>query len=397
MGIRDSVVLLDHGLPSLDGISAARELRKMNPDQKIVIATSDDIPKSTIAEEKLFDIVIRKPFTISELLGTIERITSPIEIKGSWILDTDEIDRKYLEVLNDSEEKACICLTAKGVMRRIDAPGYVPFYVRARSKAMNVQLITEITKDNLFYCKELMMNRGVQLRHVDGLLMNFTVWDRKHTFEAILTSDNSIVLREIFYSSVKQIVNKNQFLFDELWKVAVPGEEKISELDSGVTQRSEVTLISDPEKILNVRIDLVRNAKSSLEVCSIVDSHTEGSSSEIREAWIKAFGRGVRARQITEITSENIGLCKDLLERGMDLRHVNGMQGGFMINEEEMLAIASPSDSEAGLQYVYSNFPLIVNQHRTIFNNLWNIAIPASARTREIEGSRENEIRNNRG
>jgi len=75
----------------------------------------------------------------------------------------------------------------------------------------------------------------------------------------------------------------------------------------------------------------------------------------------------------------------------MDLRHLSGLQGGFVINEKELLVRATPEGTGGGPQYVYSNFPLIVEQHRLIFNSLWNAATPASLRMKELEqAKREN-------
>jgi hypothetical protein len=95
-----------------------------------------------------------------------------------------------------------------------------------------VQLITEITRDNLNFCKKLMIDNGVRLRHLDGLTLTFSVWDAKHLAEGIQVSNDSTILRQVLYSNLEQVVVKSQFLFDSLWKQAVAGESKIKDLEN---------------------------------------------------------------------------------------------------------------------------------------------------------------------
>jgi two-component system, OmpR family, sensor histidine kinase VicK len=58
----------------------------------------------------------------------------------------------------------------------------------------------------------------------------------------------------------------------------------------------------------------------------------------IRNAFVDAKNRGVRLRYLTEITTENISYCKELLSIVSKLRHLDGIKGNFMISESEYLA-----------------------------------------------------------
>jgi hypothetical protein len=48
---------------------------------------------------------------------------------------------------------------------------------------------------------------------------------------------------------------------------------------------------------------------------------------------------------------------------------------------------------ENGVSNIYSNQMDFVEQHRAIFNVLWNIAIPAPQRLKEIEQEKKPEIK----
>ena len=137
-------------------------LREISPGQKIILATEKD--QSAVSfDKKGFDAVIQKPFTISELLDAILRVTSPIWIRGSTIInDSEEMYGLLSNILSISKESVWLSLSSTGIHRRIDIPEYSPVYLKAAQKGLDVRLIVEVTRDNFFACKELILNRGVQ-------------------------------------------------------------------------------------------------------------------------------------------------------------------------------------------------------------------------------------------
>jgi signal transduction histidine kinase len=112
----------------------------------------------------------------------------------------------------------------------------------------------------------------------------------------------------------------------------------------------------------------------------------------IKKSFLDATDRGVKLKYITEIMSENIPYCKELM-RISEVRHLDGIKGNFMVSEKEYLAPAvshdnnndTHSDTHIASQLIYSNVREIVEQQNYIFDTLWNKAIPAIKRFREIE------------
>ncbi len=72
-----SVVLMDLMLPSLDGVTAIRTLKKINPDVKI-IATSGLISRNKLEAVANSGVTtfLPKPYTINELLLTLQKVMS---------------------------------------------------------------------------------------------------------------------------------------------------------------------------------------------------------------------------------------------------------------------------------------------------------------------------------
>jgi hypothetical protein len=106
----------------------------------------------------------------------------------------------------------------------------------------------------------------------------------------------------------------------------------------------------------------------------------------IRNAFIDAKNRGVRVRYLTEITTENISFCKELLPTVNELSHLDGIKGNFMISESEYLAPAVLFEKGiVAARIIYSNVKELVEEHGYVFDTLWSKAISAQQRITEIE------------
>jgi two-component system, OmpR family, sensor histidine kinase VicK len=105
----------------------------------------------------------------------------------------------------------------------------------------------------------------------------------------------------------------------------------------------------------------------------------------IKKGYIDFKQRGVKIRFITEITKDNIHYCKELMKFVEELRHMDGVKGNMAVGETEYVATAVLQESQPITQTIYSNAKAILEQHRYFFENLWNNAIPAEQRIKEIE------------
>jgi len=71
---RFDLVIVDMSMPGMDGPELCKELRKINPSQKIVLATGNYSTDEEIAELKRDGIsqIVRKPFKMAEMLSLFE-------------------------------------------------------------------------------------------------------------------------------------------------------------------------------------------------------------------------------------------------------------------------------------------------------------------------------------
>ncbi len=89
---------------------------------------------------------------------------------------------------------------------------------------------------------------------------------------------------------------------------------------------------------------------------------------------------------LTEITAENISVCKKLTTLVDELRHAEGIKGSFYISELEYLAPAVfHEEGKAASQMIYSNVREIVEHQQYVFDTLWNKSIPSEEKIKAIE------------
>ena len=106
---------------------------------------------------------------------------------------------------------------------------------------------------------------------------------------------------------------------------------------------------------------------------------------EYRDGYFEIRKRGGKIRCFTEVTQDNVHHCKKLMELVDELRHLEGVRGGMAVSESEYMATTVLQEAKPLTQVIYSNVKEVVEQGQYIFDTLWNTAIPADQKIREIE------------
>jgi two-component system sensor histidine kinase VicK len=262
-------------------------------------------------------------------------------------------------------------------------------YENLKSRKIEVRWITEITNDNLSYCKALMQYG--ELRHLDGIKGNFGVSD--NAYIATATVNKAKPVPELIYSTAKSVVKQNKNVFDTLWSKAVLAEDRIREIEEGVT-RPEIRAVKDPQEILQDTIGLVRRSKQ-YSVCSVSDgllyayNHSFDAFKEILD--LHRSGKHAGIRWVTKIEdnedSRILEVIKTFMQLGMQIRHVTTIPPmSFGVSEKEMgLTVENMRGGSLNASAIFSSEPAIVEQFAAIFEELWNRGINAKERIEEIE------------
>src|SRR5215207_6373337 len=99
-------------------------------------------------------------------------------------------------------------------------------YEDMKSRGVKIRWVTDITKDNLTHCKDLM--QYAEVRHINSLDENFRVSETEYI--AATTTKEGLPIPKLIYSNSKEIVGQQQYIFETLWDKAVPAEQKIKEM-----------------------------------------------------------------------------------------------------------------------------------------------------------------------
>ena len=141
--------------------------------------------------------------------------------------------------------------------------------LKAKRRGVNFRYITEITKDNLSYCKEL--SEFAEVRHLNGVKGNFEIskirikGEWKGEYIATATLQEAEPVTQLIYSNVKEIVEQEQFVFDTLWDKAIPFLVRIKEIEEGI-KPEVIEIIADPKEALETEYRLLKSAKQEVQI-----------------------------------------------------------------------------------------------------------------------------------
>ncbi|MGE5661894.1 MAG: ATP-binding protein [Ignavibacteriales bacterium] len=336
---------------------------------------------ATIGKRKIMIFIKQKPHI---LLQTALARYKTIERTEIWS-GLETISKKSFEVLSRAKSTSDYCHDSKSPPYLVTNDQYFQMIKQLKVKGIRQRFVTEITQENVRYSQELANH--VELRHLEGVKGNFGIVDGREYGAAANIYDPQPPV-EFIYSNVKSFVDQQQYFFETLWNKAIPAEKKIREIEEGIP--AEVTEIwYGADNIVKKQLQIITEAQATVDYC-----HSSESPSII--ATFKPFmqtitqlnKRGVKQRYITEITEGNVRYCKELAKY-VELRHLDRVQGTLGIIDSKIYgAIANTKENHLPTEFIYSNVKSFIDQQQYFFETLWNKAIPAELRIKEIEEGR---------
>ena len=133
-------------------------------------------------------------------------------------------------------------------------------YIEVIKRGGKIRFITEITKENLHYCKEL-RKIVTEMRHLEGLVGGIAVSETEYMSTTTLREKQ--LLTQVFYSNAKEVVGQGQYIFDTFWNKAIPVEDRFREIEEGI-KPDFIETIRDTTKVQNIALDLVKSSKEEI-------------------------------------------------------------------------------------------------------------------------------------
>ena len=242
--------------------------------------------------------------------------------------------------------------------------------VDAKSRGVKLRYLTEITDANISYCKEL-MSIVDEVRHLDGIKGNFMISEIEYLAPATSHEETKLAAL-IIYSSVREIVEHQQYVFETLWNKSMSGEKRIRELKEGITTHYETKVIEDPDDVIK---EISRLSANSNELCTCLTSggmqYSYDHFFEIRKKLLDKQKKGEHKgiRYISNITQDNSKLTKVFLEAGMRIRHVKNLPPmSFGVSDKE---IARYNRKDGRGKNGPESTSQVPNQHMSIISILY--------------------------
>ena len=265
--------------------------------------------------------------------------------------------------------------------------------IENNKRGIKSRVITEVTKDNILYCREL-MKLSIELRHLDDIKGNFSISDGA-MYQATAMGDFSVASRldnnqnitihkekeeehlqpittaagietETIISNVRAFVSQQQYFFDMLWQKAIPAKQRIKEIEEGA-KREFIDAIREPKEIEKLLFQLLKSAAEEILIInpagsSFILSRLDGIMQLLHEA---AAERAINIRILIDREKEDDSLRE--LVHELRIGSEQERKGG--VREQQQ----NPKHHRIHIQYL--NKPKYSNVTTIIVDNEFSIAI----------------------
>jgi hypothetical protein len=298
--------------------------------------------------------------------------------KSEIIYGVENAVGRGIYFMSNVKDKMDICFDHRAPSIVLENEEYSNGYTDIRKRGGKIRAYTEITKDNIHYCKKL-MKLVDELRHLDGVKGGIAVSEREYMATTVL--EETKPLTQVIYSNVKEVVEQGQYIFDTLWNQAISAEQRIREIEEGI-EPEFFEVITDPNKSSQILLDLAKSVKEEALLLLPNDkAMVRVERLGVIDYMIKASQENGAAIKIICPLSEEISkITKRISEQAADIKILNGnnsQTGMFIVDSTNFLRaeLKEPKAeefSEAIGFTVYSNSRRSVDSFKSVFELLWN-------------------------
>jgi two-component system sensor histidine kinase VicK len=262
-----------------------------------------------------------------------------------------------------------------------EVESYRKLLLASTARGVKLRYITEVTKDNVAYCKRMVEEFGAEIRHTDSVIGNFSVTEK----ELVLTASRmkaGEIIPELIYSNVPELVEHIAHLFENLWQRAVPAQIRFIELETG-EKHGNTRVTYSTQDILSSAQKFVEEMK--VEALIIL---TEGNSLTrnmpmFRKIVEKIKTDGAEVKILGRFSAEEAKIVDEFRSNGAEIRglgisKISNMALG--IYDRRMMGLAqylypssqkNPDPESIALSGIISTEERIVAGIAAIFDALW--------------------------
>ena len=214
--------------------------------------------------------------------------------KTEILYGSDKIVKRAIDDFHKIKERFDNCTDSTGPSVFFNTPIWKEF-VNLANRGIKLRFITEITKDNIANCKELM--KIAELRHLDGVKGNFGISDGNNYGGSANVKEGHPPV-EIMRSNVRAFVDQQQFFFETLWSKSISGEQKIKEIEEGI-EPIKTQLLQNPHDIFKATLEFYKKSNQikscfPVEGLNVIYRDFSNSRKEILDRYRQGKHKGIR-------------------------------------------------------------------------------------------------------
>jgi hypothetical protein len=123
---------------------------------------------------------------------------------------SENVVRKVLQFISNTNRRFDVCIDHTRPSLAFELQENKESLIACRDRALKIRVITEVTRDNISYCKEL-ATMVDELCHLDGIKGNFYLNETEYLVPASF-HDKGKPAEEIIYSNLEELVEHQQCL-----------------------------------------------------------------------------------------------------------------------------------------------------------------------------------------
>ena len=290
----------------------------------------------------------------------------------------DVVMNTIIQFLEQTEGRIDACVDYTRPSLAIDILVLKKAFLAAKKRGVKLRYITEITKDNISYCKQL-MTMVDELRHLDAIKGNFYISETGYLAPATFHEAGKSAAQAI-YSNVKEIIEHQNYVFETLWSKTISAKQRIREIEEG-TEPEFFDVIIDNERARQVLIDMTKSIKREALILLPNDKAlVRIDRLGIVDALLKASRDGATTKIICPLTEENSKIQEKIFKNAPDIKILDSdisPYGMYIIDRKRFLRAelkkpGAENFMEAIGLVVYSNRKITVESFESVFQLLWN-------------------------
>jgi two-component system sensor histidine kinase VicK len=190
-----------------------------------------------------------------------EKLSSTREENTQIFYGVNAVIDLVIRFLNQTDKSVYACVDQTRPILILDVPVLRKAFQNAKRRGVKLMYVTEITKENLSYCKEL-MEMTHELRHLEGIKGNFYISETEYLAPAAY-HEKGMPASQIIYSNVNEVIEHQKYVFESFWHRAIPVEQRINEIEAGIDS-GNTEVIYSPQSIYEMFFNMVKFAKHEI-------------------------------------------------------------------------------------------------------------------------------------